>query len=260
MTFKVHLDGYNLLPYLTGQEKKSPRKEFFYFSDDGDLMALRYDNWKLVFCAATEPGTLRIWGEPFVRPAIPCLQSAHRSVSNGRRSLPIPIGTGSSTMSTCWCRRRTMSANSWMTFKEFPPRQKAASFTIDQVLETAPEAKLAAEVSAVRYWQCASQLATCREVWHEAGAFAQTRSDLIAVGVTSCCVVATIGFTPPIRFHRGTTARQSKAIVDFRREGHEGRLAGFRAARRTHRHLRQRRHALGRAADVLPVAVSRSTA
>jgi arylsulfatase len=47
--YKVHLDGYNFLPYLTGQEEESPRKEFFYFSDDGDLTGLRYDDWKVVF-------------------------------------------------------------------------------------------------------------------------------------------------------------------------------------------------------------------
>ncbi len=53
-TFKVHLDGYNLVPYLTGQEAKSPRKEFFYFSDEGDLTALRFDNWKLIFASCPE--------------------------------------------------------------------------------------------------------------------------------------------------------------------------------------------------------------
>ena len=52
MTYKVHLDGYNLLPCLTGADAKSPRKEFFYFSDDGDLTGLRYDNWKFVFAGA----------------------------------------------------------------------------------------------------------------------------------------------------------------------------------------------------------------
>ena len=64
-TYKVHLDGYNLLPYLKGEVKKSPRVEFFYFSDDGDLMALRYDNWKIVFMEQRVVGTLRIWREPF---------------------------------------------------------------------------------------------------------------------------------------------------------------------------------------------------
>jgi arylsulfatase len=62
-TFKVHLDGYNMLPLLSGQTKESPRKEFFYFNDDGDLVALRYDNWKMVFAEQRATGTLRIWAE-----------------------------------------------------------------------------------------------------------------------------------------------------------------------------------------------------
>src|SRR4029453_1740861 len=72
-TFKVHLDGYNLLPYLTGAESKSPRPGFFYFSDDGDLTALRYDHWKLVFMEQRVPSTLRIWAEPFVSLRVPKL-------------------------------------------------------------------------------------------------------------------------------------------------------------------------------------------
>ena len=55
-TFRVHLDGYNFLPYLTGETDKGPRIEFFYFSDDGDLVATRYDNWKLVFAEQRVPG------------------------------------------------------------------------------------------------------------------------------------------------------------------------------------------------------------
>lgn len=70
-TFKVHLDGYNLLPYLTGQEAKSPRLGFIYFSDDGDLMARRFDNRKMVFLQHRSPGTLALWGEPFVNTRIP---------------------------------------------------------------------------------------------------------------------------------------------------------------------------------------------
>src|SRR5205814_5702114 len=58
-TFKVHIDGWNLLPYLTGQEKKSPRPGLIYFSDDGDLIALRFDNWKIVFLEQRAQGTLR---------------------------------------------------------------------------------------------------------------------------------------------------------------------------------------------------------
>ncbi|MEE9359067.1 MAG: arylsulfatase, partial [Hyphomicrobium sp.] len=65
-SYKVHLDGYNTLPFLTGQEEKGPRKEIFYFSDDGDLTAIRYNDWKLVFMEQKSPGTLRVWMEPFV--------------------------------------------------------------------------------------------------------------------------------------------------------------------------------------------------
>ncbi len=71
MTFKVHLDGYNLLPYLLGKEKKSPRFKFFYVSDDGDLVAVRYDNWKLVFMEQRAIGTLLVWAEPFVHLRVP---------------------------------------------------------------------------------------------------------------------------------------------------------------------------------------------
>jgi len=70
-TFRVHLDGYDLLPYLTGQADAGPRQEFFYFSDDGDLVALRYDNWKLVFLEQRSRGTLQVWAEPFTPLRVP---------------------------------------------------------------------------------------------------------------------------------------------------------------------------------------------
>ena len=72
-TFKVHIDGYNLLPYLTGEAEESPRKGFFYFSDDGDVVALRFDNWKLVFMEQRVAGTLQVWAEPFVPLRVPKL-------------------------------------------------------------------------------------------------------------------------------------------------------------------------------------------
>jgi arylsulfatase A-like enzyme len=65
-TYKVCIDGYNLLPYLTGQEQKSPRRGFIYFSDDGDVLGIRADNWELVFMEQRVPGTLKVWFEPFV--------------------------------------------------------------------------------------------------------------------------------------------------------------------------------------------------
>jgi len=69
----VHLDGYDLLPYLTGETDTSPRNEFFYFSDDGDLVAMRYDNWKVVFMEQRVRGTAQVWHEPMVTLRIPKL-------------------------------------------------------------------------------------------------------------------------------------------------------------------------------------------
>ena len=70
-TFKVHIDGYNFLPCFLGEEEKGPRPGFVYFSDDGDLVALRYDNWKVVFAEQRMQGTIAIWMEPFRLPAGP---------------------------------------------------------------------------------------------------------------------------------------------------------------------------------------------
>jgi arylsulfatase len=90
-TFKVHLDGYNLMPYLTGEEEKTPREGFIYFDDDGNLVALRYDNWKMVFMEQRALGTLRVWAEPFTTlhhtTHAQTVQPAHRSVRAGGRYL-----------------------------------------------------------------------------------------------------------------------------------------------------------------------------
>jgi arylsulfatase len=138
-TFKVHLDGYNLLPYLTGQEAKSPRVEFFYFSDDGDLTAFRYDNWKMVFLEQRVPGTLRIWAEPFVPLRVPKLFNL--------RTDPYERADITSNTYYDWMMdhiflfvpAQTIVGQFLATFKEFPPRQKAASFTVDQVMEKLTE-------------------------------------------------------------------------------------------------------------------------
>jgi arylsulfatase len=71
LTYKVHIDGYNLLPYLTGEVDKSPRQGFIYFSDDGDVLGIRFDNWKVVFMEQRVQGTMQIWAEPFVPLRLP---------------------------------------------------------------------------------------------------------------------------------------------------------------------------------------------
>jgi len=143
-TFKVHLDGYNLLPYLTGQEKKSPRKGFIYFDDDGNLVALRFDNWKVVFMEQRVQGTLLIWAEPFIPLRIPKLYNL--------RTDPFERADVTSNTYYEWFLRHgymALAAQAIVgpfleTFKQFPPRQKAASFTIDQALEKMSAAASAA--------------------------------------------------------------------------------------------------------------------
>ena len=75
-TFKVHLDGFNQLPYLTGQQPKSARTEYYYFNDDGDLVAMRFGDWKLVFGEQRAPGNLVIWANPFTRLRVPIIRAA----------------------------------------------------------------------------------------------------------------------------------------------------------------------------------------
>ena len=134
-TFKVHLDGYDFLPYLTGQEQKGPREEFFYFSDDGDLTAVRYDNWKLVFMEQRQTGTLKIWSEPFVTLRMPLLYNL--------KTDPYERATITSNTYYDWMINHAylfipaqrIVGDFLSTFQEYPPRQKAASFTVDQVME-----------------------------------------------------------------------------------------------------------------------------
>ena len=82
-TFKVHLDGYNITDALAGKAP-DPRHEFFYFNDDGSLVGLRYDQWKIVFAEQRADG-FDVWQEPFVTLRVPeDLQPAHGSVREGR--------------------------------------------------------------------------------------------------------------------------------------------------------------------------------
>jgi arylsulfatase len=133
-TFRVHIDGYNLLPYLTGEAEKSPRQGMIYFSDDGDVLALRYDNWKAVFMEQRTQGTLQIWAEPFVPLRVPKLFNL--------RTDPFERADFTSNTYYDWLLNNVfllLAAQFLMTqfletFIEFPPRQRAASFTIDQAI------------------------------------------------------------------------------------------------------------------------------
>src|SRR5499427_2653359 len=134
-TYKVHIDGYNLLLYLTGQEKKSPRQGLIYFSDDGDLVAMRVGNWKAVFMEQRVAGTLRVWADPFVPLRVPKIYNL--------RTDPFERADTTSNTYYDWflyhdyiaLAAQAIVTPFLATFKDFPPRQKAASFTIDQAME-----------------------------------------------------------------------------------------------------------------------------
>jgi len=131
-TFKVHLDGYNLTDALAGKSP-SPRHDFFYFNDDGSLVALRYDQWKIVFAEQRAHG-FDVWQEPFVQLRVPRLfniradpfEEADASWENwkwrlDRAFLLVPA--------------QQYVGKFLATFKEYPPSQKVGSFSLDQVLE-----------------------------------------------------------------------------------------------------------------------------
>ena len=134
--YKVHLDGYDVTEHLRNPLKvESPRNEIFYFSDDGDLTALRYRDWKLIFMEQKSQGTFRVWMEPFVPLRLPLLENLRRD----------PYERAEQTSNTYfdWMLDRVfmmVPAQTYVgeflaTFKEFPPRMKAASFNLDQVME-----------------------------------------------------------------------------------------------------------------------------
>jgi len=138
--YKVHLDGYNQLPYLLGKEERSPRRGFFYFNDDGDLVGLRMENWKVVFMEQRAPGTLRVWAEPFTPLRTPKLFDL--------RADPYERADITSNTYYDWFLSNTAgpllgsqlaTVKFQETFKAFPPSQRPASFTIDQAVEKMKE-------------------------------------------------------------------------------------------------------------------------
>jgi arylsulfatase len=134
MSYKVHLDGYNLIPFLEGKEK-SPRHEFYYFNDDAMLVAVRFDNWKVVFCEQRAPGGFQVWANPFT-----CLRAP--KVFNLRMD-PYERADISSDQYYDWMTKNAYVmqytlyrvAPFLQTLKEYPPSQRVGSFSIDQMME-----------------------------------------------------------------------------------------------------------------------------
>jgi arylsulfatase A-like enzyme len=132
--YRVHLDGHNLLPYLSGEVAESPRRHFFYVSDDGDLTALRYDNWKIVFLEQRAPGTLSVWLEPYTVLRAPKIFNL--------RTDPYERADITSNTYFDWVfdhvwlfvPAQMYVGEMLQTLKEFPARQSPASFSINQVV------------------------------------------------------------------------------------------------------------------------------
>lgn len=142
--FKVHLDGYNQLPLLLGETTKSARSEFYYFDDDGVLVAMRFDvyqpkattpdAWKVVFCEQRAPGGLMIWKEPFTCLRGPNLYNLrmdpYERSDVGPTNLYFQVTTENVYIPIEGNRR---AIEFLQTFVQYPPSQTAASFTIDEV-------------------------------------------------------------------------------------------------------------------------------
>ena len=139
-SFKVHLDGYNQLPYLTGQSPHSARNEFFYFNDDGELVSTRVGDWKFVWCEQRAPGGFEVWANPFT-----CLRAS--KIFNLRMD-PFERADVVSDQYYDWMVKNTYlmalgvkkSADFLQTFIDYPPSQTPDSFSIDQIEERVNEA------------------------------------------------------------------------------------------------------------------------
>jgi arylsulfatase len=139
ITYKVHLDGYNLVPFLKGKVAESPRHEFIYWTDGGSVAALRYNNWKLTFLRQNSVG-FKVWETPFEELRWPMLTNL--------RMDPFERASDESIQHTRWAAERMFVlapagayVGQWLqSFREFPPRMKPGSFSLDRVMEavTAP--------------------------------------------------------------------------------------------------------------------------
>jgi arylsulfatase len=132
-TFKVHLDGYNMVPYFTGQVKESPRKAFFYMSDDGEVMAVRMGDWKMVL-GEQKASRMRVWIEPLDKLRVPLIFNLRRD--------PFERADFNSNTYYDWMmshvfmlyEMQSLVAGQIDEFVKFPPRQKPASFNLDAVM------------------------------------------------------------------------------------------------------------------------------
>jgi len=132
-TFRNHLDGYNQLDYLTGKSPNSARTEFYYFNDDGDLVAMRYDDWKVVFSEQRKPGGFQVWAEPFVTTRIPKLFNLRMDPYERADVVSDQYYDFMARNDYLLIKGQLKAAAFLQTFVEYPPSQRPASFNIEGV-------------------------------------------------------------------------------------------------------------------------------
>ncbi len=137
-TFNVHLDGYNFLPYFTGKEEQGPREEMFYFTDDGQLSALRFKQWKMMFSEQRAHG-FDVWQEPYVTLRFPKLLNLRRDPFERADHESIGYGTWRAERMYMLAPAAAYVGKFLNTFQKYPPRQKPGSFNLDRVLESLEE-------------------------------------------------------------------------------------------------------------------------
>jgi arylsulfatase len=135
---KVHLDGYNFLPNFLGEEESGPRKEFFYFTDDGSLSALRYNDWKVMFTEQRAHG-LHVWSEPYVQLRLPTVENLRMDPFERAHHESMLYGKWMFDRIFVLVPAQAIVGNFLKTFAEFPPRQKPGSFSLDRVMEELQE-------------------------------------------------------------------------------------------------------------------------
>jgi arylsulfatase len=138
-TYRVHLDGYNLMPFFKGEVAESPRHEFIYWTDGGSVAALRYNNWKITFLRQNSVG-IKVWEAPFEELRWPMLTNL--------RMDPFERASDETVDGPMWAAERMFAlapaaayVGHWLqSFRDFPPRMKPGSFSLDRVMEAATAA------------------------------------------------------------------------------------------------------------------------
>jgi arylsulfatase A-like enzyme len=158
--FKVHLDGFNQLPYLTGQQQHGARDEFFYFNDDGDLVAMRFDflqpgasqktAWKVTYCEQRAPGNLEIWSNPFTCLRLPKVENLRMDPYEHAQISGIGYEKWWTDNAYIGAESVRRSAIFLQTFIEYPPSQTPGTFSVEGIADEVKKKIAAMQTAAGR--------------------------------------------------------------------------------------------------------------